>query len=73
MRMSVGIEVLHLVLRDERLLDFVLRPESMLELIPGAEVSQLHLHHRARIARRVVMIFHHLAEIAVEEDDHAFS
>ena len=39
MRVAVGVHVLHLVLIDERLLDFVLRTEAMFELVAGAQIS----------------------------------
>ena len=73
MRVAVGVQVLHLVLIDVGLLDFVLRAEAVLELVAGAQVAQLGLHHRAEVSRRVMTELHDLAEVAVEDDDDAFA
>jgi hypothetical protein len=73
MRVPVGVEVLHLVLIDVRLLDLILRSEAMLELVAGAEIPQLHLHHRAEVSGGVVVEFEDFAQVTAEEDDHAFS
>jgi hypothetical protein len=70
---AVGVEVLHLVLIDVGLLDFILRAESMLELISGAEVPQLHLHHRAEVSGGVMVVLEDFTKVVLKEDDHAFS
>jgi len=61
------------MLVDVRLRDFVLRAEAVLELVARAEIAQLGLHHRAKVAGRVVVELEHFAEVAVPEDDHSFA
>jgi hypothetical protein len=61
------------MLIDKGLLDFILRAESVLELISRAEIPQLHLHHGAEISGGVVMVLEDFTKVAAEEHDHAFS
>src|SRR5687767_4204535 len=54
-------------------MDLVGGAEAMLEVIAGAQVLELRLHHRAEVARRVVAEFHNAAGIVLEDDHHSAS
>jgi hypothetical protein len=69
--LSVGVHVLHLVLADVCLLDFILGTETVIDLIAGTEVSKFDLHHGPEVPRGVVIKLEHFAKLAVETDYHA--
>jgi hypothetical protein len=47
--------------------------KAILEVVAGAKVLQLRLHHRAEVAGRVVPEFYNAAGIVLEDDHHAAS
>jgi hypothetical protein len=51
----------------------VIRAETMLERAARQQISEARLHHRAKIAGRVVAKFHHLARRSFKQNNHSLS
>jgi hypothetical protein len=43
----------------------------VLEIVAGAKILELRLHHRPQVSRGVMAEFHHAAGITLEYEDHS--
>src|SRR5690606_13267399 len=62
---------LHRRALDDRLLDVLPRTEGLVDRLAGLDLAELGPHHRAALARLVVVPLDDLLELAVDEQGHA--
>ena len=70
-RIAALIHEFEIVRFHRRLFDRVGGAKAVLEIVAGAKILELRLHHRAEIARRVMAELYYAARITLEDQDHS--
>ena len=63
----VLVEIFHLPLVQNRALDAIFRPETVVDNRSRAQLPQLGLDHSTPVSRRNMLIIDHLVKLAIEQ------
>src|SRR5262249_26113513 len=70
---TVGVEILHFTIIENRFLNPIFRSESMVDDCAATKIPQLCLNHTSPVSRRDVRVIHHLKEFSIVQNRVSFA